>query len=116
MIGMGFTGFGTLLILGFLGSFTLHFLLRYRVLTGPDGVVSAWVVAWLGAWLGSPVLGHWGPHVGVLYVLPGLLGAFALPFLAVSAFRALGRMLQTSRPEMGFSQPGSERVEMRKAS
>jgi uncharacterized membrane protein YeaQ/YmgE (transglycosylase-associated protein family) len=116
MIGMGISGFVTLLVLGFLGSFTLHVLFRYRALAGPEGFLSAWIVGWFGAWLGSPVLGHWGPHVGAEYVLPGLLGAFALPFLVVSAFRTLGSILQTTRPEMRLSQPGSERVEMKKAS
>jgi uncharacterized membrane protein YeaQ/YmgE (transglycosylase-associated protein family) len=117
MLGMGFTGFATLLILGALGSFTLHFLLRYRALAGPEGFVSAWIVGWFGAWLGSPVLGHWGPHIAALYILPALLGAFGAPFLAVSAFRALRMTLQTPRPEAGLSEAGSaQRVEMRKAS
>jgi len=117
MIGIGFLGFVTLLMMGFLGSFTIHVLLRYRALAGPEGFLSAWIVGWFGAWLGSPLLGHWGTHVGAVYILPALLGAFGAPFLAVSGFRALGRTLQTPRPEMGVSQTGSEpRVEMRKAS
>ena len=117
MFGIGFSGFVTLLVMGFLGSFTVHTLLRYRALAVPDGFLSAWIVGWFGAWLGSPFLGHWGVHIGALYIIPALLGSFGAPFLTVSGFRALGRALQTSQPEMGVSQMGSDRrAEMRKAS
>ena len=116
MVAMGLSGFGLLLLVGFLGSFTVHVLFRYRVLQGPDGFLSAWIVGWLGAWLGTLIFGRWGPHVGAEYLLPALLGAFVLPFVIVAGLRALGRVLQTPQTEMGPSRTGSERVEMRKAS
>jgi uncharacterized membrane protein YeaQ/YmgE (transglycosylase-associated protein family) len=117
MIAMGFSSFATLLVVGFIGSFTLHVPLRYRALAGPEGFLAAWILGWFGAWVGSPVVGHWGPHVGGQYILPALLGAFGVPFFAVSVFRALKMMLETPHPESAFSGAGSApRVEMRKAS
>jgi hypothetical protein len=119
MIGIGFAGFVTLLVLGFISSITLYVytFLRHRVLAAWEGFFSAWILAWLGGWVGSPVFGHWGPHIAGLFVVPALLGAFSAPFLAVSALRALSVTLPTPRSETEFSQTGAApQVEMRKAS
>ena len=43
MIGMNFTPFLTLLVVGVIASFVLHSLVRYRVLFGVDGFLSKWI-------------------------------------------------------------------------
>lgn len=43
MIGMNFAAFLTLLVLGFVSSVVLHFLIRYRMLNGLDGFLSKWI-------------------------------------------------------------------------
>jgi uncharacterized membrane protein YeaQ/YmgE (transglycosylase-associated protein family) len=118
MIGMSFSAFLTLLVLGFIGSFVLHVLVRYRILSGFDGFMSKWLAGWIGGWFGSPIFGHWGMHVGNLYILPALLGAFAGPFLVTAVFRALARTVSAApRPETVPSQTSTApQFEMRKAS
>jgi uncharacterized membrane protein YeaQ/YmgE (transglycosylase-associated protein family) len=95
MIGMGFGGFVTLLILGFIAAIVMHSIIRYRVLEGVDGFVAKWVVGWIGAWLGSPVLGHWWFRIQNIYVIPALVGAFVGAFSCVVLMKST--MLATSR-------------------
>jgi uncharacterized membrane protein YeaQ/YmgE (transglycosylase-associated protein family) len=117
MIAMGFHAFVALLVLGFIGSLITHAVLRYRVLAGWDGFLSTWILAWVGAWLGSPVLGHWGPHMVGIYIIPALIGAFASSFFLASAFRAVSGMLQSTRSTTGLPpSAAASQVEMRKAS
>ena len=118
MIGMSFTAFLTLLVLGLISSFVLHVLVRYRMLAGFDGFMSKWIAGWIGGWLGSPVFGYWGIHVGSLYIIPAVLGAFTGSFLVAEVFRALARTASASaRPEAVAPQPSSTpQIEMRKAS
>jgi uncharacterized membrane protein YeaQ/YmgE (transglycosylase-associated protein family) len=118
MIGMTFSAFLTLAVLGLISSFVLHVVGRYRVLAGWDGFISAWIAGWLGAWLGSPVLGHWAFHFGNIYILPALLGAFIGSFLVAAAVRTAGATATVlTRPGIVAPQAGSgSQVEMRKAS
>jgi hypothetical protein len=76
MIGMNLSTFLTLLVLGLISSLVLHVLVRYRMLAGLDGFICKWITAWIGGWFGSPVFGHWGAHMGNLYLTPAALGAF----------------------------------------
>jgi uncharacterized membrane protein YeaQ/YmgE (transglycosylase-associated protein family) len=84
MIGMSFASFLSLLILGVIAAIVMHFVVRYKMLSGFDGFMNKWIAGWIGAWLGSPVLGHWGPSVAQVYIIPALLGAFSGAFLVTS--------------------------------
>src|SRR5579863_8801538 len=97
MIGMSFSAFLTLLVLGLISSFVLHVLVRYRMLAGFDGFMSKWIAGWIGGWLGSSEFGFWGIHVGSLYIIPSLLGAFAGSFLVTAVFRALAEAATSAR-------------------
>jgi uncharacterized membrane protein YeaQ/YmgE (transglycosylase-associated protein family) len=94
MIGMTFWAFLVLLVAGVIAAFVLHYLFRYRVLTGFDGFLGKWVAGWIGAWLGSPVLGHWfGPvQLAHVYLIPAVVGAFAVAFSVASSFKALAKV------------------------
>ena len=91
MIGMSFASFLSLLILGIIAAIVLHFIVRYKMLSGFDGFLNKCIAGWIGAWLGSPVLGHWGPTVTHVYVIPALLGAFIGAFAVTSMPRAASR-------------------------
>jgi uncharacterized membrane protein YeaQ/YmgE (transglycosylase-associated protein family) len=91
MIGMNFASFLSLLILGIIAAIVLHLIVRYKMLSGFDGFMNKWIAGWIGAWLGSPVLGHWGPSVTHVYVIPAILGAFVGAFAVTSVPRAAAR-------------------------
>lgn len=91
MIGMSFASFLSLLILGIIAAIVLHLIVRYKMLSGFDGFMNKWIAGWIGAWLGSPVLGHWGPGVNHVYVIPALLGAFIGAFAVTSMPRAASK-------------------------
>lgn len=116
MIGMNFTSFVTLLILGFIAAFVLHVLLRYRVLSSFDGFMRMWLAAWVGGWLGSPVLGHWSFRIKDVYIIPALIGAFAGAFAAVATIKAVATATNTLRQgAMPAQQTAAAGLEMRKA-
>ncbi|MEM3018443.1 MAG: hypothetical protein QXO25_06150, partial [Candidatus Bathyarchaeia archaeon] len=76
-----------LLIVSAIVTYVLHYLLKYYVVPGFWSYLSKVVVGWIGAWLGSPVFGHWfgGLAYGEVYIIPAVLGAFALEILIVDA-------------------------------
>ena len=88
MIGMNFTSFLTLLILGLIAAIVVHSIIRYRMLKGVDGFLATWIGGWVGAWLGSPVLGHWWVQVHNVYLIPALVGAFVGAFSFVVLTKA----------------------------
>jgi uncharacterized membrane protein YeaQ/YmgE (transglycosylase-associated protein family) len=96
MIGMSFGSFLSLLILGIIASIVLHLIVRYKMLSGFDGFMNKWIAGWIGAWLGSPVLGHWGPSVAQVFIIPALLGAFIGAFAVTSIPRAESRARLTT--------------------
>jgi uncharacterized membrane protein YeaQ/YmgE (transglycosylase-associated protein family) len=53
--------------------------------------MNKWIAGWIGGWLGSPVLGHWGPSVSQLYMIPALLGAFVGAFAVTSVPKAASK-------------------------
>jgi uncharacterized membrane protein YeaQ/YmgE (transglycosylase-associated protein family) len=87
MIGMNFVSFIIVLIISAVVSYVLHYLLKYYVIPGFYSYLSKVVVGWIGAWLGSPVFGHWFERLsyGEVYIIPAVLGAFALEILVVDA-------------------------------
>jgi uncharacterized membrane protein YeaQ/YmgE (transglycosylase-associated protein family) len=115
MIGISFRPFLALLILGFIAAFVLHVVVRYRMLSRFDGFMVKWIAGWIGAWLGSPVFGHWGLgfNIGNVYIIPALLGAFALAFLITAAMKA--EAVAVAKATM-VPQTTGLAVEMRKAS
>ena len=117
MFGMTFQMFFSLAILGLIASFCLHFLMRYRMLGSFDAFLSKWIAGWIGGWIGSPVFGHWGPHMGQLYLIPALLGAFSGPFLMTAMFKEWTARFVASQNGSETSQAAPPpRLEMRKAS
>ena len=92
MIGMHFGSFLVVLIAGLIAAFVLHYLVRYRCLTGFDGFLAQWVVGWFGAWLGSPVLGYWWFKIQDVYGIPALLGAFVAVFNVTAAWKACAQI------------------------
>jgi uncharacterized membrane protein YeaQ/YmgE (transglycosylase-associated protein family) len=65
----------------------LHYGVRYGRLPGLDGFLGKCIVGWVGAWLGSPVLGHSAWRIANLYVISGIIGAFAGAFLVTASLR-----------------------------
>ena len=54
------------------------------MMSGFDGFMNKWIAGWIGGWLGSPVLGHWGPSLSQIFLIPALLGAFIGAFAVTS--------------------------------
>lgn len=111
MIGMNFTSFVSLLILGFIAAIVLHAIVRYKMLSGFDGFMNKWIAGWIGGWLGSPVLGHWGPAIAQVYVIPALIGAFIGGFAVTSMPRAAAKAGVTTLQQHSLAP-----LEMKKAS
>lgn len=86
MPGSDFTGFLTLLIISAMVSGILHFGAKFYVRPGFWSFCSKAVVGYIGAWLGTPVFGRWweGVNVGEVFLVPTILGSFALVVLAVN--------------------------------
>jgi uncharacterized membrane protein YeaQ/YmgE (transglycosylase-associated protein family) len=105
MIGMSFASFLTLLILSFVAAVVVHFIVRYRMLSGADGFTAKWLAGWIGAWLGSPVLGHWWARIQNVYIIPALVGAFvgAFMFPALVKANALSMGAAGAEPRAGTS-------------
>ncbi len=47
----------------------------------PSGWVGALLAGMSGSWFGSILLGHWGPRLFDIYLLPTLVGALIVVFL-----------------------------------
>ena len=46
-------------------------------------------MGWFGAWLGTPIFGRWFPGMEVngIYIIPAIIGAFAILIVAVDIVR-----------------------------
>jgi len=111
MIAMNFGSFLSLLILGIIASIVLHLIVNYRMLRGFDGFMNKWIAGWIGAWLGSPVLGHWGPSITHIYIIPALLGAFVGAYMVTASAKVLA-MARTAAIQQSPAAP----LELKKAS
>ncbi|HVB57623.1 MAG TPA: hypothetical protein VNE63_14540 [Candidatus Acidoferrales bacterium] len=111
MIGMNFESFLSILILGLIAAVVLHYAVRYRMLSGFDGFLGKWIAGWIGAWLGSPVLGHWAFRISNVYVIPGIIGAFAAAFAVTASMKAAATATVTVPEKVPAAQ-----FEMRKVS
>ena|ERR1700752_5207021 len=94
---MSFASFVTLLAISLITALIMHYIVRYRVLEGADGLLWKWIVGWVGAWLGTPVLGHWfyGVAISNVYIVPAFLGGFIGAFLAAAVWKAESKALGT---------------------
>ena len=93
MIGMDFAGFIILLLISIVVSVILHYGCKFYIVPGTTSLISKVIMGWLGAWLGSPVFGHWweGLNYGQVYIVPAILGSFALLILAVDIVQTISK-------------------------
>ena len=56
----------------------------------PSGWAGALLAGMAGSWLGGQLLGHWGPSIFSIYVLPAFLGALVLAFVVQVVTGVLG--------------------------
>ena len=91
MIGMGFIEFLILLVISIIVSAILHYGIDYHILPGFGSYISKVIIGWIGAWLGSPVFGYWfeGVAYGEVYIVPAVLGSFALIVLVVDVVKTV---------------------------
>jgi uncharacterized membrane protein YeaQ/YmgE (transglycosylase-associated protein family) len=89
MIGMDFVSFLILLAIGVVVALIVHYVLKVRVRTGFISFLGSVVWGWVGAWLGSPVFGHWAFNYEEVYVIPAILGSFALLILMVDLVKTM---------------------------
>ena len=103
MIGMDFVSFLILLVISVVVSAILHYGAKFYIVPGTTSFLSKVILGWLGAWLGSPVLGYWwaGLNYQQVYIVPAILGSFALLVLAVD-------ILKTAREVCSGTSSGSE--------
>jgi uncharacterized membrane protein YeaQ/YmgE (transglycosylase-associated protein family) len=91
MVGLDFVAFLILLIISVVVSFFLHFALKMQVRAGIESLIGKIIWGWIGAWLGSPVFGYWFPgwnYQGV-YIIPAILGSFALLVLMIDLVKTV---------------------------
>jgi len=93
MIGMDFVSFLILLVIAVIVAAILHYGLQLYVVPGTRSFLAKIVLGWIGAWLGSPVLGHWWEPLKYceIYIVPAILGAFALLIVAVDGVKSIGK-------------------------
>jgi uncharacterized membrane protein YeaQ/YmgE (transglycosylase-associated protein family) len=86
---MDFMSFLVLLIISVVVCGILHYGFKYYIVAGFWSYLSKVLIGWVGAWLGSPVFGSWweGLNYGEVYIVPAILGCFALVIFAVDFAR-----------------------------
>ena len=55
----------------------------------PGGILGNIIAGIIGSWLGGTLLGHWGPELGSIYILPALIGSIILIALVTLILRAM---------------------------
>ncbi|MCG6915467.1 hypothetical protein LJE86_16285 [bacterium BMS3Abin03] len=90
MIGMSFVSFLILLVISIVVSVILHYGFKYYVRPGLNSLISKIILGWIGAWLGGPVFGYWfeGFNYEGVYIIPAILGSFALLILMVDMVKS----------------------------
>ena len=88
---MDFVSFVILLVIAAVASGVLHYPLKYHVTPGIWSFLSKVVIAYIGAMLGSSVFGEWwaGVVYGNVYIVPAILGAFAILIMVVDVAKTL---------------------------
>ncbi len=97
MLEMSFMSFLLLLVISLVVALILHFA-GYQVRGGWDSLLNKVFIGWIGAWLGTPVFGHWFEALKYedIYILPAILGAFALIIFAVDCVRTCKKVQEIS--------------------
>lgn len=90
MIGIDFISFLILLVIAIIVAVIMHYVFKFYVISGFSSFLSKIVIAWIGAWLGSPVFGYWFKGVAYkeVYIIPAILGSFALILLIVDGSKS----------------------------
>jgi uncharacterized membrane protein YeaQ/YmgE (transglycosylase-associated protein family) len=111
MIVMNFNSFLTLFVISGIAAFLLHYVVRYRMVSGAEGFFGKWILGWLGGWLGSPVLGHWWETLKYenIYLAPAFLGSFAAVFGTVLFFKTVTKMFPAALPSKPSAEPAKGR-------
>jgi uncharacterized membrane protein YeaQ/YmgE (transglycosylase-associated protein family) len=94
MIGMTFSSFLALLVIGAACALFFHSVPKPRPL-GIAAYMGQLIVGWLGAWIGSAVVGHWGwiiPTTNV-YVLPAFISSLAASYALIESVRIIETVL-----------------------
>jgi uncharacterized membrane protein YeaQ/YmgE (transglycosylase-associated protein family) len=94
MIGMTFSSFLALLVIGAACALFLRGILQPRP-SGTAAYIGQLIVGWLGAWIGSAVVGHWGwiiPTTNV-YVLPALISSLAAIYALMESVKIIETLL-----------------------
>ena len=106
MIGIDFACFIILLIISVVVSVILHYGCKFYIMPGTTSFISKIIIGWLGAWLGSPVFGHWweGLNYCHVYIVPAILGSFALLILSVDGAKTIGEACSKAPAIQGRSE------------
>ncbi len=88
---MDFLSFIMLLVIAAVASWVLHYPLKYHVTPGFRSYLSKVVIAYFGAMLGLSFFGEWwaGVVYGNVYIVPAMLGAFAILIVVVDVAKTL---------------------------
>ncbi len=91
MVGMSFGGFLVLLIISIVVSAILHYVMKYYIIPGFYSFLSKVIFGWIGACLGPAIFGKWfeGFEVEGVFIIPAILGCFALLFILVDLAKSL---------------------------
>jgi len=74
---MSILGFLVFLVVAAVCAWIADYLVPGRI---PGGFLAAAVVGVIGAWLGTALMGHFGPDLGGVSVLPAIVGSAVLIF------------------------------------
>jgi hypothetical protein len=95
MIGMTFSSFLALLVIGAACALSLRGILKPRPLGLGNGYIGQLIVGWLGAWIGSAVVGHWGwiiPATNV-YMVPTVISSLAAIYALIESVKIIESLL-----------------------
>lgn len=54
----------------------------------PGGIIGNIIAGLVGSWLGTSLLGHWGPELADISIIPAIIGAIILVLLLSLIFHS----------------------------
>ncbi|WP_250889762.1 MULTISPECIES: GlsB/YeaQ/YmgE family stress response membrane protein [Bacillaceae] len=54
----------------------------------PGGIIGNIIAGLIGSWLGTLILGHWGPELAGIFIIPAIIGAVILVLILSFIFRS----------------------------